>query len=154
VLNGTSNFILTRMRAGHGYDEALRERSGWASPSPTPPSTSRGDTANKLALITNVCMDTDLAPEQVARTGITGLGGEAVRAAATQGRVFRLVGRAAREGDGRVRATVAPEALAADHPLAAVDGAEKGITYTTDTMHRVTVVGGKSAERPCRRGVR
>ena len=81
------------------------------------------------------------------RTGITGLGGDAVRAAAAEGRVFRLVGRAAREADGRVRARVAPEALAADHPLAAVDGAEKGITYTTDTMHRVTVVGGKSDPR-------
>ena len=148
VLNGTSNFILTRMRSGAGYDEALEEaqRLGIAEPDPTL-DVEGYDTANKLALIANVCMDADLAPEQVERTGITGLGAEAVRGAAAQGRIFRLVGRASRDGDGRVRAGVAPEALPADHPLAAVDGAEKGITYTTDTMHRVTVVGGKSDPR-------
>ena len=141
VLNGTSNFILTRMRSGAGYDEALEEaqRLGIAEPDPTL-DVEGYDTANKLALIANVCMDADLAPEQVERTGITGLGAEAVRGAAAQGRIFRLVGRASRDADDRVRAGVAPEALPAGHPLAAVDGAEKGITYTTDTMHRVTVV--------------
>jgi homoserine dehydrogenase len=148
VLNGTSNFILTRMRAGTDYAAALAEaqRLGIAEPDPTL-DVEGYDTANKLALIANVCLGADLGPGDVERTGITGLGGDAVRAAAAEGRVFRLVGRATRGPDGRVRARVAPEPLAADHPLAAVDGAEKGITYTTDTMHRVTVVGGKSDPR-------
>jgi homoserine dehydrogenase len=148
VLNGTSNFILTRMRAGTDYAAALAEaqRLGIAEPDPTL-DVEGYDTANKLALIANVCLGADLGPGDVERTGITGLGGDAVRAAAAQGRIFRLVGRATREPDGRVRARVAPEPLPADHPLAAVDGAEKGITYTTDTMHRVTVVGGKSDPR-------
>ncbi len=149
VLNGTSNFILTRMRTGGAaYGDALAEAQRLGIAEPDPALDVEGyDTANKLALIANVCMDADLAPEQVERTGITGLGAEAVRQAAAEGRTFRLVGRASRDGDGRVRAVVAPEALPADHPLAAVDGAEKGITYTTDTMHRVTVVGGKSDPR-------
>jgi homoserine dehydrogenase len=148
VLNGTSNFILTRMRSGTGYAEALAEaqRLGIAEPDPTL-DVEGYDTANKLALITNVCMEGDLGPEDVERTGITGLGADLVRAAAAEGRVYRLVGRATRDADGRPRARVAPEALRADHPLAAVEGAEKGITYTTDTMHRVTVVGGKSDPR-------
>ena len=60
---------------------------------------------------------------------------------------MRLVGRAERGENGRVRAQVAPEALPPDHPLAAVDGAEKGITYVTDSMDRVTVLGGKSDPR-------
>lgn len=148
VLNGTSNFILTRMRTGQAYAEALAEaqRLGIAEPDPTL-DVEGYDTANKLALIANVCMDADLEPGEVERTGITGLAAEAVRAAVAEGRTYRLVGRAVRDGDGRVRARVAPEALPSDHPLAAVDGAEKGITYTTDTMHRVTVVGGKSDPR-------
>jgi homoserine dehydrogenase len=148
VLNGTSNFILTRMRGGQAYADALAEaqRLGIAEPDPTL-DVEGYDTANKLALIANVAMDADLAPEEVERTGITGLDGAAVKAAAAAGRVYRLVGRADRGPDGRVRARVAPDALAADHPLAAVDGAEKGITYTTDTMHRVTVMGGKSDPR-------
>jgi homoserine dehydrogenase len=148
VLNGTSNFILTRMRGGAGYAEALAEaqRLGIAEPDPTL-DVEGYDTANKLALIANVAMDAELGPADVARTGITGLTSETVRAAAAEGRAYRLVGRATREADGRVTARVAPEPLPPEHPLAAVDGAEKAITYTTDTMHRVTVVGGKSDPR-------
>src|SRR5262249_43535980 len=148
VLNGTSNFILTRMRAGEAYPAALAEaqRLGIAEPDPTL-DVEGYDTANKLALIVNVCMDTELTPEDVERTGITGLSAGEVRDAAAAGRIYRLVGRAARERDGRVTARVAPESLPGDHPLAGVDGAEKGVTYTTDTMHRVTVMGGKSDPR-------
>jgi homoserine dehydrogenase len=148
VLNGTSNFILTRMRGGEEYAAALAEaqRLGIAEPDPTL-DVEGYDTANKLALIANVCVDADLGPDDVERTGITGLTAGEVRGAAAGGRVYRLVGRAARDAGGRVRARVAPEALPADHPLAAVDGAEKAITYTTDTMHRVTVMGGKSDPR-------
>jgi homoserine dehydrogenase len=149
VLNGTSNFILTRMRTGgDSYAEALAEaqRLGIAEPDPTL-DVEGHDTANKLALIASVAMDADLGPGDVERAGITALDAEAVRKAAAEGKVFRLVGRAARDAGGRVRGRVAPEALAADHPLAAVDGAEKAVTYTTDTMHRVTVMGGKSDPR-------
>jgi homoserine dehydrogenase len=42
---------------------------------------------------------------------------------------------------------VAPEALPPDHPLAQVDGAEKGATFTTDTLGRITVIGGASSPR-------
>ncbi|MFQ5899609.1 MAG: homoserine dehydrogenase [Candidatus Methylomirabilia bacterium] len=149
VLNGTSNFILTRMRTGgSSYDEALAEaqRLGIAETDPTL-DVEGYDTANKLALIANVCMEAGLLPERVERTGITALSAEEVRTAGGQGRIFRLMGRAERGPGGAVRARVAPEALPMDHPLAAVDGAEKGITYTTDSMHRVTVVGGKSDPR-------
>jgi homoserine dehydrogenase len=148
VLNGTSNFILSQMRSGVAYAQALAEaqRLGIAEPDPTL-DVEGYDTANKLALIANVCMDADLGPGDVERSGISGLRADLVRTAAADGLVYRLVGRAARDGDGRVRARVAPEPLPRDHPLAAVDGAEKGITYTTDTMHRVTVVGGKSDPR-------
>ncbi|MEE9273935.1 MAG: homoserine dehydrogenase [bacterium] len=146
VLNGTSNYILTEMRkSGRSYGEALSEaqRLGIAETDPTL-DVEGHDTANKLALIANVCMGADLLPEQVGRTGISGLTAEEVHAAGEEGRIFRLVGRAERGPDGAVRARVAPMGLPRDHPLAAVDGAEKGITYTTDTMGRVTVVGGKS----------
>lgn len=148
VLNGTSNFILTRMRGGMGYASALAEaqRMGIAETDPTL-DVEGHDTANKLALIANACMGADLKPEDVDRTGITGLAGERIREEAARGRVMRLVGRAERGQNGRVAARVAPEALPPDHPLAAVDGAEKGITYVTDSMDRVTVLGGKSDPR-------
>jgi homoserine dehydrogenase len=47
--------------------------------------------------------------------------------------------------DERVRLSVTPEELALDHPLASAHGTEKAITYETDTMGRVTVMGGRSS---------
>jgi homoserine dehydrogenase len=40
---------------------------------------------------------------------------------------------------------VAPKLLDKDHPLASVNGSEKAISYMTDTMDQITVMGGKSS---------
>lgn len=149
VLNGTTNFILTRMRTrGQSYEEALAEAQSLGIAETDPTLDMEGfDTANKLALITNVCMNADLTPEDVERTGIAGVSLGEVQGASAEGKIMRLVGAAKRDESGRVSARVAPELLPPDHPLAGVEGAEKGITYTSDTMDRVTVVGGKSDPR-------
>ena len=149
VLNGTTNFILTRMRTdGHSYEEALAEAQALGIAETDPSLDVEGfDTANKLALIANVCMGADLTPEDVERTGIAGISLAEVQSASAAGKIMRLVGVARRDETGRVSARVAPELLPLDHPLAGVEGAEKGITYTSDTMDRVTVAGGKSDPR-------
>ncbi len=149
VLNGTTNFILTRMRTnGQSYEEALAEAQALGIAETDPTLDVEGfDTANKLALIANVSMNADLTPEDVERTGIAGITLDDVQRASAEGKIMRLVGAARRDEAGRVSARVTPELLPPDHPLAGVDGAEKGITYTSDTMDRVTVVGGKSDPR-------
>ena len=149
VLNGTTNFILSRMRTnGQSYEEALVEAQALGIAETDPTLDVEGfDTANKLALITNVCMGADLTPEDVERTGIAGVSLDEVQGASAEGKIMRLVGAAKRDEAGRVTARVAPALLPPEHPLAGVEGAEKGITYTSDTMDRVTVVGGKSDPR-------
>ena len=149
VLNGTTNFILTRMRTdGQSYEEALAEAQELGIAETDPTLDVEGfDTTNKLALITNVCMGADLTPDDVERTGIAGMSLEEVRRASASGKIMRLVGAARRDENGHVSARVQPVLLSPDHPLAGVEGAEKGITYTSDTMDRVTVVGGKSDPR-------
>ncbi len=149
VLNGTTNYILTKMRTEEwAYEEALADakRLGIAETDPTL-DVEGYDTANKLALIANVCMEADLLPEEVDRSGISDITAEQVRGDRSKKKVMRLVGRAARGPDGKVWASVRPESLPREHPLASVEGAEKGIAYITDTMDRVTVTGGKSDPR-------
>ena len=149
VLNGTTNFILSRMRTnGQSYEEALAQAQALGIAETDPTLDVEGfDTANKLALIANVCMGADLTPEDVERTGIAGMSRDEVQSAGAAGKIMRLVGAARRDEAGRVLAHVQPVLLSPDHPLAGVEGAEKGITYTSDTMDRVTVVGGKSDPR-------
>jgi homoserine dehydrogenase len=148
ILNGTTNYILTRMhRAGASYAEALAEaqRLGIAETNPALDVEGR-DTANKVLVIANEVMEAGLVPEAVAVSGITGVTPDEIRAAQAAGRVLKLVGRAT-AGPSGVRAGVSLEALAGDHPLAHVHGSEKAITFRTDTMDRVTVSGGKSDPR-------
>lgn len=149
ILNGTTNFILSRMRRqGVSYADALAEAQRLGIAETDPALDVEGhDTANKLALIANVCLGLDIAPGEVPREGIQGVSPEDIQAAAAEGRVIRLIGRVERTRDGGHLASVRPEPLAPDHPLAGVDGAEKGVAYTTDTMDRVTVTGGKSDPR-------
>jgi homoserine dehydrogenase len=147
ILNGTTNYILTRMADGAGYAEALAEaqRLGIAEPDPTL-DVEGHDTANKLVVIANAVLGADVTRDQVAVEGITHVTPEAIARTDREGAVIKLIGRVAWEG-GRWVASVAPAALPRKHPLAGVQGSEKAITYSTDTMDRVTVLGGKSDPR-------
>jgi homoserine dehydrogenase len=145
ILNGTTNYILTRMHEdGSPYGEALAEaqKMGVAEPDPSLDVEGR-DTANKILLIANEVFQAGLSLQDVAVEGITKVTLQGIQRAKEEGKVIKLIGKVEKK-DGRILASVAPMALAANHPLASVRGTEKAISYLTDTMDRVTVSGGKS----------
>jgi homoserine dehydrogenase len=145
ILNGTTNYILTRMHEdGCPYQTALAEaqQMGVAEPDPSLDVEGR-DTANKILLIANEIFGAGLTLGEIPVQGITRLTPEDVARARTAGTALKLIGKVERL-DGRIAASVAPVALPADHPLVSVRGTEKAISYLTDTMDRVTVSGGKS----------
>ena len=80
----------------------------------------------------------------MAVTGITGVTLQDIAHAREQEKTIKLIG-AAHIEDGKVKLEVAPRSLERNHPLSSVNGPEKAITYTTDTMGRITVMGGKSS---------
>ena len=146
LLNGSTNYSLCRMLdTGCLYETALEEAQQLGIAETNPSLDVEGhDTANKLILIANRLFDTSFGPKDVQIEGITKITPQQVSDAAGAGEVMKLVGRAKRTESG-VELTVAPRRLKKDHPLAAVNGSEKAISYLTDTMHRVTVSGGKSS---------
>ncbi len=146
ILNGSTNYILTRMQQdGCGYEVALKEAQelGIAETDPSLDVEGR-DTANKTVLIANRLFGTSLGPRDIAVEGITRVKAEDVAAARDAGQVIKLIG-TARRTDSVVQLSVAPKRLDNEHPLASVNGSEKAISYLTDTMHRITVSGGKSS---------
>ena len=145
ILNGTTNYILTRMHEdGSPYGEALKEaqKMGVAEPDPSLDVEGR-DTANKILLIANEVFLAGLTLKVVAVEGITKVTLQDVRRAKEEGKVIKLIGKVENK-DGRFLASVAPMALPANPPLASVRGTEKASSYLTATMDRVTVSGGKS----------
>jgi homoserine dehydrogenase len=149
ILNGTTNYILTRMAEGLDYEEALKEAQSKGIAEPDPANDVEGrDAACKILLITNACLDADHTLHEVQVTGITGLSADFVRSAVREGRAVKLLATAApgRKG-GRWSLEVRPSVLVATHPLFHVSGTEKGISFLTDSMGTVTVTGGRSNPR-------
>ena len=149
ILNGTTNFILTRMAEGISYEEGLREAQSLGVAEPDPAQDVEGrDTASKILLLANACLGCDFHLDDVRVEGITGITVADTRSAAKRGEALKLLGACARSrpgGEWDIGVRVA--SLPASHPLHHVHGTEKGITFTTDEMGTVTVTGGRSNPR-------
>ena len=142
ILNGTTNFILTRMEADQvSFAGALAEaqRLGYAEADPSGDVEGR-DAAAKVVILANVLMGVDLTLSQVATTGIGQLTAADIAAAQAQGKRWKLIGWVRRE-NGRLQASVAPAMLPLSDPLANVNGATNAITYQTDLLGAVTLIG-------------
>ena len=146
ILNGTTNYILSEMRNNNtGYNEALKaaQQLGIAETDPSYDVEGK-DTANKVVLIANRVFDKRFTLADITVRGITSVTPADIAAATSSGKVIKLIGSATMAA-GEVVLSVAPKAIDLTHPLALVNGSEKAITYTTDTMGTITVMGGKSS---------
>src|SRR3954468_17780150 len=108
IVNGTTNFMLTRMEAGATYADALAEaqRLGYAEADPSD-DVSGADAAAKMAILATVAFGSRFTIGDVSYVGIERIEPRHVRAAADLDAVVRLVG-SATLADGRVDVRVAP----------------------------------------------
>jgi homoserine dehydrogenase len=141
ILNGTTNYILTQMESGATYEAALVEAQarGYAEADPTG-DVEGIDAAGKVVILANLLMGEAITMADVQRTGISGLTAADVAEAVAAGERWKLIGMVEKV-NGRVQASVAPVRLPLAHPLAGVSGATNAITYSTDLLGDVTLVG-------------
>ena len=148
VLNGTTNYILSRMENGLNYDEALKEAQAAGIAEPNPSMDVDGwDTAVKLVILSKVVMNGKIGLKDMSVKGISGLTAKEIETALAAGRRIKLVGRAWREGS-RVCASVAPENVDTAHPFYSVSAKNKCIRYVSDTLGDLFVSGGASGPIP------
>lgn len=146
ILNGTTNYILSQMRnKGTAYDDALKaaQEMGIAETDPSYDVEGK-DTANKIILIANQVFGKTFGLDDIVVKGITNVTPEDIKAATKDKKVIKLIG-TAQMTEGKIRLSVEPKILDENHPLALINGSEKAITYMTDTMGEITVMGGKSS---------
>ncbi len=137
ILNGTTNYILTRMtKEGTSFEATLREAKdlGIAESDPTYDVTG-SDTACKLVILANAIMGKEASYGDVKIRGINSITPEAVALALEEGYVIKLVGEV--END---ELEVAPKLVPVNHPLN-VDGTLNVATLRTDLAGDITVVG-------------
>jgi len=150
VLNGTTNFILKDMEeSGCSYQEALRkaQEAGIAETNPTL-DVEGFDTATKLLILAKLHMGIEASLDDVQIEGITKLTKEDIAKALEESKKYRLVGRAAVDKDGKAKLTVAPEKVGADNVFYGVEGKNKAVSYTSDTLGDLFIMGGASGTTP------
>jgi len=141
ILNGTTNYILTQMEKGLRYEEALREAQHLGYAETKPDADVEGwDAVAKVLILANILMDTQLKVAEVYREGITHLTLEHIQEAAREKCRWKLIGSLQRKGS-QVRAKVATEKIPLDDPLAGVSGITNALTFTTDLLGKVTIIG-------------
>jgi homoserine dehydrogenase len=144
ILNGTANFILTKIGEGSDYSTALSEAQKKGITETDPAKDVQGwDTAFKVLLLTNAVFGLSFSLQDMKVEGITEIDPGFIRDSREKGEKLKLLGRMEKEGnDFFLEVKLLP--LDGSHPLYNVDYTEKGITFQTDTMSSVTVIGGKS----------
>ncbi|MEL6271129.1 MAG: homoserine dehydrogenase [Chloroflexota bacterium] len=137
ILNGTTNYILTRMEAGMPYAAALAEsqEKGYAEADPTA-DVDGWDAAGKVLILAGALFGKTLTFDDMDVQGIAHLMPEDIETAAAAGERYKLIAEATPDGG-----SVKPVRLPVSNPLAGVGGATNAITLSTDLMGDVTLIG-------------
>ena len=139
VLNGTCNYILTRMAAdGLTYEQALMEarEMGYAEADPT--YDVKGiDAAIKLVILANTIWDHGISLSDVDLTGIDLLTPDALHLAEEGDYTIRLIAEAI---PTKKIFRVSPRMIEKSHPLV-VEGSLNALTLETDMAKEITLIG-------------
>lgn len=139
ILNTTTNYILEELAAGREYDEILAEgkRRGFIEADPAM-DIEGYDAAAKVTALLNVLMKAGITPEDVDRTGIEKITAEDIQAAASRGKVIKLLCKGSLI-DGKVEASVKPVEVDRGDMLASVDSTTSVVSITTDLMGKLSL---------------
>ncbi len=141
IVNGTTNFVLSRMARGGTYAEALAEAQalGFAEPDPSDDVTG-ADAAAKMAILSTVAFGSRVLLDDVQYRGIEAIEPAHVAAAASFGMALKLIGIATLT-DGAVDVRVQPAFVENAHPLATVEGSSNVVVLQGDAIREVTLGG-------------
>jgi len=142
ILNGTTNYMLMRMEAGLDFSTALKEaqEKGYAEADPSG-DVDGFDAAAKVVILANLLMDADLSINDIERTGMSSLSVEDINQAKTNNKCWKVLGHVSKKSDGGFTAWVKPVEIDKAHPLSNVSGATNAITFSTELMGDVTLIG-------------
>ena len=150
ILNGTTNYILTRMiRAGLTFEQALKEAqtNGYAEKDPTA-DVDGHDACRKICILADLAYGRQVDPALVPTEGIRNVTLEDVAYADSVGYQIKLLGRCLRQEEGRVCAFVAPHLVPAGNPLSGVEDVFNAIAVTGNAIGDVMFYGRGAGKLP------
>lgn len=128
ILNGTTNFILTKMdKEGESFENALKEAQNLGYAERNPEADVEGhDTCRKIAILTAMATGREVDYEDIYTEGITRITDIDFKYAEKMGTSIKLFG-TSRIKDGKVNAFVAPVIIQKNNPLYSVNDVFNGI---------------------------
>ncbi|MBQ6855915.1 MAG: homoserine dehydrogenase, partial [Lachnospiraceae bacterium] len=149
IVNGTTNFILTKMaEEGMGYEEALAMATelGYAETDPTA-DVEGYDAGRKMAIIASLAYSSNVVFSDVYTEGITKITAEDMYYAKEFGYVIKLVG-IAKTVDGQLEVRVHPMLIPDHHPLASVRDSFNAVFIHGDACDDEMFMGRGAGKMP------
>lgn len=149
ILNGTTNYILSRMAAeGLDFDEVLADaqRLGYAEADPSA-DVDGFDAASKVAILSSIAFHTRVTTDDVYCEGIRDVSAADIEQARSLGYAVKLLGIARNTPEG-VDARVHPTMIPADHLLSSVNGAMNAVYVVGDAVGETMFYGAGAGSFP------
>lgn len=150
ILNGTTNFILTKMiRESMSFEDALKmaQNLGYAEKDPTADIEGH-DAGRKICILASLAYGKHVYPQYVHTQGITKITLEDVAYAASWGGVIKLIGQVKKLEDDTLDITVEPMFIEKSSQIASVDDVFNGILVRGDSTGDVVFYGKGAGKLP------
>ena len=149
ILNGTTNFILTKMKnEGLDFATVLKEAQARGYAEANPAADVEGvDAARKIVILAALAFGILLDPKTIPTEGITGITAEHTAVAEAFGGAIKLIGHTEKIG-GKVLATVSPYLVAGANPVSHVDDVFNGILVDANMLGRALFYGAGAGKLP------
>ncbi|MGQ0632924.1 MAG: homoserine dehydrogenase [Sporichthyaceae bacterium] len=151
IVNGTTNFILSRMTAtGAGFTEALEEASALGYAEADPSADVEGfDAAAKAAILASLAFHSRVTAADVYREGITEVSSADVASAREMNSVIKLLAICELSDDGTsIGVRVHPAMIPLSHPLAGVGDAFNAVFVEAESAGQVMFYGRGAGGAP------
>lgn len=150
ILNGTTNFILTKMiKDQMDFDSALKmaQELGYAEHNPTA-DVEGHDACRKICILGSLAYGKHIYPENVHCSGISKITLDDVAYAENAGYAIKLIGSVKPAEGGKVSAIVCPRFVSKSNMLSSVDGVYNAISVTGDGVGDVLFYGQGAGKLP------
>lgn len=151
ILNGTCNYILTRMESEHlPFEEALAEAQAAGYAEADPGLDIDGfDTAHKAVILASLAYGLHVPMSAVGVEGVRGLSEQDIRYALDLGYRIKMLAVIKRPGqDEKIEVRVHPTLVALDHMLASVSGVYNAVMVRGDFVGNTLYYGRGAGQEP------
>ncbi len=149
ILNGTTNYILTKMTAeGEAFADVLKDAQNKGYAERNPAADVEGlDAARKIVILASLAFGKAISPNDIHVEGITEITTEDVEQANKFGYAIKLIGHAEKI-DGKILAMVSPRLIPHSNPLSGISDVFNGILLNADMVGQVMFYGPGAGKLP------